>query len=120
MAPKVNFKINGLVSLSQKAVQATAEAIYRRADEIIATPGYFDSTPRDIIDQGKLRKGQRLIKINANQYAIKNGVEHATYVANGYSTRSGRRIEGRDWNKAAADEVLRAGVFANEVRSRIK
>ncbi len=54
------------------------------------------SSPRNIVDLGELRDSQQM-SLRGNGAYWEWDAPHAIYVQNGYTTRSGTTVPGRDW-----------------------
>ena len=75
--------------------------------------------PRDIVDTGELRDSQEGPNVGKGglSQSFKWTAEHAALVKDGYITKTGRQIRGRDWIKTAMMAIPFAQFIARRMRS---
>ena len=81
--------------------------------------GQEAGNPRDIVDTGELRDSQRGPLIGYSRYSrgFEWTAEHAALVREGYLTKSGTRVWGRDWVATALQAIPFSQFIARRMRS---
>jgi hypothetical protein len=92
---KINQK--KLVDPIERGFQQTMFALGRSFTEVISQPGAFPSSAEDLVDTGRFRASQRLTFPKPGKARFSWNTEYAIYLLKGYTTRSGTKVEGRDW-----------------------
>lgn len=91
--------------IDQKKIAAPVERAFRQTmftlgrsfTEVISQPGAFPSSAEDLVDTGRFRASQRLTFPKPGKARFNWNVEYAIYLLKGWETRSGTKVEGRDW-----------------------
>lgn len=80
---------------------------YRRNGQVV-TGSY-----RDIVDLGELRDSQNYQRTEEYRTKYSWSAEHALYVHEGYTTKSGKQVPSRRWTEVAAEEKNLPQVFCD-------
>jgi|SRR5579885_2575407 len=77
------------------------------------------SSPRDIVDTGRLRSAQQVQFLSATEAQYSWNVQYALYVLLGYTTTKNNVIPGRDWISDGLERVDAQKTFALLLKSKL-
>ncbi|MBW4692204.1 MAG: hypothetical protein KME27_10605 [Lyngbya sp. HA4199-MV5] len=77
------------------------------------------SSPRDIVDTGRLRASQQLDFVSHTEARYSWNVAYGLAILYGYTTSKSTNIPGRDWVKDGLERVNAQKVFATLLKSKL-
>ncbi|MEO1208878.1 MAG: hypothetical protein AAFX78_04970 [Cyanobacteria bacterium J06638_20] len=123
--PRVNINVAKIKRAAQEAQMVYAQAARTEGNNVIRAVGYFDSHPAsDIIDTGLLlSRNHPPVRTSPFAVVLRNdarspqGYPYPLAVALGYTTTSGRQVQGRNWMMEGAKLATQQRVFEDAFRS---
>lgn len=106
MLPKLDAAFKNTIASNEFPWDGTTK---RRSGEVV-------SSPRNIIDLGAFANSQSFASIDLTLAVFSWSVAYAIYIFYGYTTRSGRVVEGRDWLSATLNNFSVLDSYASELR----
>lgn len=105
----------------EAAFQETCFLLGRSFTQVISDPGAFADFPaQDIVDTGVFRASQRLNFLTPGAARFSWNTEYSIYLLKGWTTRSGSKVEGRDWIAEGLRRSRSQEVFRELVRKQLK
>lgn len=108
------------IDSTEKAFRQTMFRVGASFTQVISDPNAFSGFPsQDIVDTGRFRASQRLVFPRNGLARFSWNTEYAIYLLRGYQTRSGTRVQGRDWiaegiKRCPLDETLKEELQKNQ------
>lgn len=94
---KVTSKPQALRGPLERTFRQTMFKLGATFTQVISEPGAFPSTAEDLVDKGRFRASQRLTFPKPNKARFSWNTAYSIYLLKGWTTKSGTRVEGRDW-----------------------
>lgn len=113
------FNLKPIESAAKGAVADLAFLYGRKCTEVQSEPGAFSSTAEDMVDTGAFRASQRVERISDTEWQLSWTVDYAIYLWAGWTTRSGTRVEGREWDQEAARRLDVQRTFEMLLRAKL-
>lgn len=105
---KVDLDFKAVLRATQDALKDTILLTDAALKQELSSPKWawpVGSSPRDIVDSGRLRAAQELIQSSPSEWIIRWPVGYAIYVHEGYTTRSGSTMPARRWTEAPLAQI---------------
>lgn len=99
---QVKIDFEGIFEAAEQALKDTMLLMDAQLKQELSSPKWdypVSPSPRDIVDTGRLRAAQELLRISPNEWTIRWPVDYAIYVHEGYTTRSGSQMPARRWTE---------------------
>lgn len=116
---KVTIDVARISKAAQAAMGQTALVIHRQAIMVIAEPGAFPGFPGDIIDTTTLQKNQQPPEVTGRQAILRNTVDYAFWVHEGYTRIDETVVEGRPWMTEAVKRANPQATFETILKAKL-
>ena len=117
---KVRIDRRALNDPLERAFRQTMFRLGRSFTEVISDPNAFSNFPgQDLVDKGQFRASQRLNFPAPGKALFSWNVDHAIYLLKGWQTRSGTKVEGRNWITEGIKRCNTDATFKEEIRKQL-